>query len=90
MIQMYSNVFKNLGFEKVQIKVNHREILASICRKIELNDNFLDFVTILDKLDKIGSEKVINELKDKLGLKDKFIPLLNEIFKSNNSSQIYL
>ena len=88
MIQMYSNVFKNLGFEKVQIKVNHREILASICRKIELNDNFLDFVTILDKLDKIGSEKVINELKDKLGLKDKFIPLLNEIFKSNNSSQI--
>ena len=88
MIQMYSNVFKNLGFEKVQIKVNHREILASICRKIELNDNFLDFVTILDKLDKIGSEKVINELKDILGLKDKFIPLLNEIFKSNNSSQI--
>ena len=87
MIQMYSNVFKNLGFQKIQIKVNHREILSSICRKIELNDNFIDFVTILDKLNKIGSEKVIYELKDKLGLKDKFCPLLNQIFESNNSSQ---
>ena len=87
MIQMYSNVFKNLGFQKIQIKVNHREILSSICRKIELSDNFIDFVTILDKLNKIGSEKVIYELKDKLGLKDKFCPLLNQIFESNNSSQ---
>ena len=87
MIQMYSNVFKNLGFQKIQIKVNHREILSSICRKIELNDNFIDFVTILDKLNKIGSEKVIYELKDKLGLKDKFCPLLNQIFESNNNSQ---
>ena len=87
MIQMYSNVFKNLGFQKIQIKVNHREILSSICRKIELNDNFIDFVTILDKLNKIGSEKVIYDLKDKLGLKDKFCPLLNQIFESNNSSQ---
>ena len=87
MIQMYSNVFKNLGFQKIQIKVNHREILSSICRKIELNDNFIDFVTILDKLNKIGSEKVIYELKDKLGLKDKFCPLLSQIFESNNSSQ---
>jgi len=86
MIQMYSNVFKNLGFQKIQIKVNHREILSSICRKIELSDNFIDFVTILDKLNKIGSEKVIYELKDKLGLKDKFCPLLNQIFESNNSS----
>ncbi|MEL0244730.1 MAG: histidine--tRNA ligase [Flavobacteriaceae bacterium] len=88
MIQMYSNVFKNLGFQKIQIKVNHREILSSICRKIELSDNFIDFVTILDKLNKIGSEKVIYELKDKLGLKDKFCPLLNQIFESNNSSQV--
>ena len=87
MIQMYSNVFKNLGFQKIQIKVNHREILSSICRKIELNDNFIDFVTILDKLNKIGSEKVIYELKDKLDLKDKFCPLLNQIFESKNSSQ---
>ena len=87
MIQMYSNVFKNLGFQKIQIKVNHREILSSICRKIELNDNFIDFVTILDKLNKIGSEKVIYELKHKLGLKDKFCPLLKQIFESNNTSQ---
>ena len=87
MIQMYSNVFKKLGFQKIQIKVNHREILSSICRKIELNDNFIDFVTILDKLNKIGSEKVIYELKDKLDLKDKFCPLLNQIFESKNSSQ---
>ena len=87
MIQMYSNVFKNLGFQKIQIKVNHREILLAICRKIELTDNFIDFVTILDKLNKIGSEKVIYELKDKLGLKDKFCSLLNQIFETNNSSQ---
>jgi histidyl-tRNA synthetase len=61
--------------------------LLSICRKIELTDNFIDFVTILDKLNKIGSEKVIYELKDKLGLKDKFCSLLNQIFETNNSSQ---
>ena len=37
MIQMYSAVFKRLGLKKVEIKINHREILASISRKIELS-----------------------------------------------------
>ena len=81
MIQMYSAVFKRLGLNKVEIKINHREILASISRKIELSDNFLDFVIIIDKLSKIGIDKVINELKEKLGLKDKYQSILSDIFK---------
>ena len=85
MIQMYSTVFKRLGLNKVEIKINHREILASISRKIELNDNFLDFVIILDKLSKIGIVKVINELKEKLGLKDKYQSILEDIFKIKSS-----
>ena len=72
MIQMYSTVFKTLGLNEVEIKNNHKEILASISRKIELSDNFLYFVINLDKLSKIGIDKVINELKEKLGLKDKY------------------
>ena len=87
MIQMYSAVFKRLGLNKVEIKINHREILASISRKIELSDNFLDFVIIIDKLSKIGIDKVINELKEKLGLKDKYQSILNDIFKIKNSQQ---
>ena len=87
MIQMYSAVFKRLGLKKVEIKINHREILASISRKIELSDNFLDFVIILDKLSKIGIDKVINELKEKLGLKDKYQSILNDIFKIKSSQE---
>ena len=87
MIQIYSSVFKRLGLNKAEIKINHREILASVSRKIELNDNFLDFVIILDKLSKVGSDKVINELKNKLGLKDKYKTILNDVFKEKTSEE---
>jgi histidyl-tRNA synthetase len=64
-IQLYDSVFNQLGLKDVSIKLNNRKILAGIAEVIGEQDKLIDFTVALDKLDKIGKEGVINELKAK-------------------------
>jgi histidyl-tRNA synthetase len=59
-------VFEKLGI-KVVIKLNNRKILAGIAEKLKGNstNQMLDFTVSMDKLDKIGKDKVLEELKAK-------------------------
>ncbi len=81
MIQIYSNIFKKLGLKDVIIKVNHREILNSIARKIGLIDNFNEFIILVDKKEKIGVEKLREVLKKDLKIKDSHLDDLFELFE---------
>ena len=81
MIQIYSRVFKELGLNDVKIKINHREILNSIADKIGLNKKFNEFIILIDKRDKIGSEKLRSLLKKDLKIKDSDIDYLFELFR---------
>lgn len=65
---IYSTAFKKLGVP-VEIKINHRKILAALAEVCGGADKLTDITVAIDKLDKIGIEKVRAELIDR-GLTD--------------------
>lgn len=64
-IQLYDSVFSALKLEGVTIKINNRKILSGIAEVIGASDKLIDFTVALDKLDKIGEEKVKEEMRSK-------------------------
>lgn len=64
-IQLFDDVFNNLSLKGATIRINHRGILAGIAKYLGAPERILDFTVALDKLDKIGSDGVYNELCQK-------------------------
>jgi len=64
LIQMIDEVYKRFGI-RVIIKINNRKILNGIAEIIGEADKIVDITTAIDKFDKIGSEKVNEELASK-------------------------
>ncbi len=58
---MYATVFEKLGMD-VEIKINSRKILAALAEVCGGSDKMVDITVAIDKLDKIGIEKVKEEL----------------------------
>jgi histidyl-tRNA synthetase len=58
---IYSEVFKKLGVD-VEIRINSRKILAALAEVCGGADRMIDITIAIDKLDKIGIEKVKEEL----------------------------
>ena len=52
------NVFKGFGLSRFQIRVNNRKILNGFYAMMELSEKSGDIMRSVDKLDKIGAEKV--------------------------------
>jgi histidyl-tRNA synthetase len=61
---MYAAVFKKLGIE-VEIRVNSRKILAALAEACGGSGKMMDITIAIDKLDKMGMEKVKEELAEK-------------------------
>ena len=51
-------VFRGFGLSRFQIRVNNRKILSGFYAMLELSDKSGDIMRTVDKLDKIGAEKV--------------------------------
>jgi histidyl-tRNA synthetase len=64
LLQMIDEVFHRLNIG-VTIHLNNRKILAGIAEYIREPDRLIDITTAIDKLDKIGEERVLQELRDK-------------------------
>ena len=64
-VQLYDEVFTKLGLKKTIIKINNRKILSGIAEIIGAKDKLIDFTVALDKLDKIGVEGVLKEMRSK-------------------------
>lgn len=77
LIQIVEAVYKMLGIN-VCLKINNRKVLAGIAEIIGEPDKLIDITVAIDKLDKIGLDNVIAELKDK-GLTDEKIDKLRPI-----------
>ena len=65
--------------EGVTIKINNRKILSGIAEVIGASDKLIDFTVALDKLDKIGEEKVKAEMHSK-GISEEGISKLQPLF----------
>ena len=64
LIQIVDHIYRNLSMNVV-IKINNRKILAGIAETIGEADRIVDITVAIDKLDKIGLEKVNGELLQK-------------------------
>lgn len=58
------DTFRNLGFKKFTICINNRKILNGLFEYLDLSDKSVDILRTIDKIDKIGKENVIKELKE--------------------------
>ena len=79
------NLIKELGFEDFTIRVNNRKVLNGLFESIEQKDNATEILRIIDKIDKIGKEKVIEELK-KLELKQEQISKIIDFIEIQGSN----
>ena len=77
---LYDAVFTRLGLEGVRIKINNRKILAGIAELIGAADKLVDFTVALDKLDKMGQEGVLDEMRAK-GIPDEALSRLDPVFE---------
>jgi histidyl-tRNA synthetase len=79
-VQLYDAVFTALKLEGVTIKINNRKILSGIAEVIGAHDKLIDFTVALDKLDKIGEEKVKEDMLGK-GIPQSGIDKLQPLFR---------
>ena len=79
LIQLYDAVFSDLNLDGVTIKINNRKILSGIADVIGASDKLIDFTVALDKIDKIGEEKVKIEMLGK-GISQSGIDKLQPLF----------
>ena len=57
-------IFRKLGLDDFTIKINNRKILNGLFESINAKENAIDIMRIIDKIEKIGEEKVITELRE--------------------------
>ncbi|MBE6302779.1 MAG: histidine--tRNA ligase [Bacteroidales bacterium] len=88
LVQLIDHVFTQLKI-RVAIKINNRKILAGIAEVIGEPEKIIDITIAIDKLDKIGLDGVIAELKEK-GITDEAIEKLLPILQAqgNNSEKL--
>ena len=85
LIKITDEVFNAFKLDTV-IKVNNRKILSGIAEIIFEPDKITTICTAIDKLDKIGREGVLNELKDN-GLTDSSINKLMPFFDFSGTNE---
>ncbi len=88
LIQIVEAVYGKLGVN-VCLKLNNRKILAGIAEIIGEPERLIDITVAIDKLDKIGLDNVVAELKDK-GLTDEKISLLRPILLLEGDNRLKL
>ena len=85
LMQIVDTVFTRFGI-RVQIKINNRKILSGIAEVIGAADKIVDITVAIDKLEKIGIDKVNEELRA-VGISDSAIDLLQPIITLTGSNE---
>ena len=75
LIQIIRNVFTKLQLPNHTIQINNRKILYALIESCGEIENFEKIAVIIDKLDKVGKDNVLNELKENFNN-----PSCNELF----------
>ena len=85
LMQIVDEVFTRFGI-RVCIKINNRKILTGIAEIIGEADKIVDITVAIDKLDKIGLDKVNNELRA-VGLSEEAVEKLQPIIALSGSNE---
>ncbi len=84
LIKIIDMVFSRLNI-RANIKLNNRKVLAGIAEIIGEADKITEITIALDKIDKIGKEKVIEELNQR-GIPVNSIEKLNPLFQMKGAT----
>ena len=84
LMQIIDEVFTRFGI-RVSIKINNRKILTGIAEMIGQADKIVDITVAIDKLDKIGIDKVNDELRA-AGLSDAQVETLQPVINLSGSN----
>lgn len=85
LLQMIDEVFRRFNV-RVAIKLNNRKILAGIAEILGVEDKIVDVTVAIDKIDKIGIDKVNEELREK-GLPDEAIAGIQPLLELKGSNE---
>jgi histidyl-tRNA synthetase len=83
-LNIYDTVFEQLGIPNIQIRINNRKILSALAELIGKPESITDITIAIDKLDKIGLEKVCIELQNK-GIDDAAIEQIKRYLHINGT-----
>lgn len=86
LVQIIDEVFNRFGI-RVCIKINNRKILSGIAEIIGESDKIVDITVAIDKMDKIGLDKVNEELRAKQLSEDAISKLQPIILLSGNNTE---
>lgn len=88
LIRIIDSIFRELNINVV-IKLNNRKILTGIAETINAPERLTEITTAMDKIDKIGVEKVYEELRGK-GLDEDTINMLEPVMNlsGDNTSRL--
>ncbi len=84
LMQIVEEVYRRFGI-RVALHINNRKVLAGIAEVIGAPDKMIDITVAIDKLDKIGVDKVNDELRER-GLSDDAIAALQPILNLSGSN----
>ena len=87
LVQLYDDVFTMLNITNVDIYINNRKVLSGMVELMGATDLFEQIVIILDKLDKIGIEKVKEAMESK-GVKKEALSILVTFLNTTNVSDL--
>ncbi len=85
LVKIIDKVFGELGIS-ITVKLNNRKILAGIAEYIGFADKIIDITIAIDKLEKIGREKVNEELKER-GLSNEAVEALQPVLMLKGSEK---
>lgn len=85
LVQIIDHVYRKLNINTV-IKINNRKILAGIAETIGEADRIIDITVAIDKLDKIGLDKVNTELIEK-GVSQEAVNKLQPILNLSGTTE---
>jgi len=88
LVSLYDTVFNQLNIP-VEIHFNNRKILSGLAEVADISDKLIDFTVALDKLDKIGEEKVKEEMLQK-GIPQASIDKLSALFTMSGDFKLQL
>lgn len=89
LLMLYINIFIDLNIP-ITISINHRKLIENICEIYQIKEkNIINFIRILDKWEKIGREKVKNEMIQK-NINTSYLDIILDTLDKKESNNIII
>jgi len=85
-VNIYNDVFQQLGIKNYELRINSRKILTALAELCGGAEKMMDITIAIDKLDKIGIQKVKEELIQR-GLTNDQISIIENYLDINGSNE---